>query len=656
MNKVRNILTAFLLIFSITHKAYADFGESCTGVTFTGDIHYLNNYTIYGYLAKMIDMTTYTAGAQCNDNLPQIVICIKNNNNTSNPPCDLVTFLPDGSSKKLRDFSTNTTLLSDPHVQNITFQAQYMGSNLCITMPTPYGYTPIVCKRMTQTTSHQTTSDTSTCTPVAAACFGTKASQSPFNFSGRAIQCLQETFHEIFFEPVQCPGSTSVNLEKLRAFAVFGESLKTSIRAFLILYVMGFGMNILLKPESVSLESISSFLIKFFLVTYFSVGLGPVYFSNGTPTTHNGMVEWGLPILTSLTNDLAEIVFSAGGVRGMCDFDITKYPAGKGYYALWDKIDCKLGSYFGEKTLYNVGINLGNFVELSVPQIDSTDPVNMGVDTSATGAFGMLTVVWGIIAAAQIVFFIFLLIILAILFGVFTGFISVYVVCVVSLYVLIYISPIFIPMALFKRTKPYFDSWLKLCLSCALQPAVIAGFIALIITLYDDLAFGGCKFQRHDYTDNTRYYSTFEMRLPSGDHSSCEMTFGFKALSYTLGFGWESHGLLLFSWSYLKDVGNMFGDAMMIVVFSVLFYYFLDSLYSFSSDLTGGILSLSGVAVSPKQMADKALDKMVSVAKFAAKAASRGQSSKAEKASGGDDKGGSDGDKGGPPRPSVPSE
>ncbi|CAN7976171.1 unnamed protein product, partial [Ixodes persulcatus] len=62
-------------------------------------------------------------------------------------------------------------------------------------------------------------------------------------------------------------------------------------------------------------------------------------------------------------------------------------------------------------------------------------------------------------------------------------FITHYLVCMITIYVMTYISPIFIPMALFTRTKAYFDGWLKVCISCALQPAVIAGFIALLITI-----------------------------------------------------------------------------------------------------------------------------------------------------------------------------
>ena len=96
-----------------------------------------------------------------------------------------------------------------------------------------------------------------------------------------------------------------------------------------------------------------------------------------------------------------------------------------------------------------------------------------------------------------------------------------------------YISPIFIPMALFTRTKAYFDAWLKICISCAIQPAVMAGFIALLLTMYDSAIYKNCEFMRYDYNyDSDVKFATFELRLPKTDVDQCKNSVGYKMLQY----------------------------------------------------------------------------------------------------------------------------
>jgi type IV secretion system protein VirB6 len=167
-----------------------------------------------------------------------------------------------------------------------------------------------------------------------------------------------------------------------------------------------------------------------------------------------------------------------------------------------------------------------------------------------------------------------------------------------------YISPIFVPMALFHRTKGYFDGWVKVCVSCALQPAVVAGFIALLVTMYDSAIYKNCEFLRHDYTDNTTKFSTFELRVPDNDPDKCKESLGYKLLQYYAGEGWEEHLLILFPIkSIVTDTISIFPELVCILIFSILFYYFSKSIGRFASDITSGP-NMDAVTASPTKIVD----------------------------------------------------
>ncbi len=57
--------------------------------------------------------------------------------------------------------------------------------------------------------------------------------------------------------------------------------------------------------------------------------------------------------------------------------------------------------------------------------------------------------------------------------------------------VLMMAGPLFIPMLLFQATKAYFDKWLKLVISFALQPVIILVFVVLSISAVDLATFSG---------------------------------------------------------------------------------------------------------------------------------------------------------------------
>ena len=67
----------------------------------------------------------------------------------------------------------------------------------------------------------------------------------------------------------------------------------------------------------------------------------------------------------------------------------------------------------------------------------------------------------------------------------------IYIAGYLGLAVMMMVSPLFIPMVLFQSTKVYFDKWVKLIISFALQPIIILVFVALTISAVDLATFSG---------------------------------------------------------------------------------------------------------------------------------------------------------------------
>jgi type IV secretion system protein VirB6 len=619
LKRLKYIMMVMATIVSLVNPSYVfgNFGTSCATPLVSGDNGYLQNNTIYGYLQQMIDSKTYVPSGSCTDKLQQLTICISNPTR-SNPPCDLVTLFPN-TTTLLTQISTNPVFANDVSLSTVQLSVSIIGSDICLTMPTPYGNQSLVCKALGNIEEITPPVDQDTCSPAAQACIGINYSQSIFNFSGGAVECVVQTLNNIFFDNTQCPANETSYLISLKAFSAFQAALQNAVKALLIIYVIGYGLNILLEGGKVSLDSIVGFVMKFLLVAYFSVGLGPVYFTDtGKATTHNGMVEWGLPILTQATTDFAEMMFAAGGKRSLCSFDVDAYPNGGGGYALWDVIDCKLGAYFGIKSVYNLGDVIGSNHLTEVGVINppmATRPLSSTIDAddSASGELAIFCVLFLLMIGGGFLIVIALFYFLLIFFGFVFGFISIFTVCMITLHALVYIAPIFVPMALFERTKGYFDAWTKALIGCALQPMVIAGFTAIIITMYDGLLYGGCEFVIHQYESiYSMPYRAFEMVIPVDNAAKCVASPAYMLLAYILGAGAAQDNYIFFTIDYINDIYNLVGQALILMVLSNIFYYFSLSLYRFAADLTGGI-DTSGVAIS----AAKIVNKVKEAVKFA---------------------------------------
>ncbi|MFK7973828.1 MAG: type IV secretion system protein [Rickettsiaceae bacterium] len=621
------ILIQVGLVFSSISAIADTFGQSCSELPMVDSQGYLTNDTAYGFIKNHLDMKTHVKNA-CNSSGNELKFCIRNKIGSA-AVCTPAT-MQIGSKIRLGTLTSNTDITKIPSLANIILNVQKIENQICLTMPTSRGMTPIMCRNgeSTGVTDEQVNE---ICRTLGRSCYDGRAkSQSLLSFSGLTIHCLRDTLNKVMYVGNQCPEfDNDIVISTLRPFSEFSEAIKLTVRGALILYVMVFGFKIVMNHEYSHLNKIAVFLLKFIFVAYFAVSLGAKTMEYGKEVQHNGMTELALPILVEMTSNFAEYVLTAAGTKGLCDFDKSKYEQGYQFYKIWDAIDCRIGYYLGMKVLYNQGEILKSLNSSTASSGDNT-AINWkggknGIDAlNAVGALAFFSVMFGLFMAGNIIIVMMGIIFVIVFVSVLMYFMSAYLVCMVTLYVMAYISPLFIPMVLFERTKAYFDSWLRIVISCTLQPAVIAGFIAMLLTMYDSAIYGTCEFLRHDYVVGNTNFSTFELRLPSFEPEKCIHSVGYKLMQYYTGQGWEKKILMLFEVFKIQDYLNLAVSFLYVMLYVVIFYFFIKSVNTFASDLVEGP-SVGSVTVNPNMLIDK-MKNLASAAASATSAAAKGQS------------------------------
>ena len=590
-------------------SSYANFGESCVALPKVDGTGYLTNDTAYGYLVKNIDMKTNITNG-CTQDAGVLRFCIRNN--TTSPICKPVA-LNLGNIVKLREISTNPDLGANPLLSDIQLSVEKLESSLCLMMLTSRGKMPVICRNY-NAASDIRGPEQEVCQKLGTSCYaGGSKSQSLLSFSGVTIHCVRQTLDKVFYTGNGCVQSDNdTHFTLLSPFPYFQEAMKNAVRAALILYVMIYGFKIVLNGEYVNLDKVAMFILKFIFVVYFSVGIGQSYDQNGRSVSHNGMTETVLPMLLQMTSDFTEIVFLAGGSQGLCNYDPSRYKEGYEFYRVWDAVDCRVGYYFGMQLLYNIG-SAGFFGSGSTSGSDSSSPANFGStgkdgisSLSKPGVLTFFVVMFGFFMAGNIIIVLCGMIFGIMFLSVIFYFLNIYLVSMVTLYVMMYISPIFVPMLLFERTKAYFDSWIKIVVSCALQPAVVGGFIALLLTMYDSVFYGNCEYLKHDYQLSGINFSTFELREPASDPAKCTNSAGYKLIKYYLGQGWEKKSIIIFEVIKVSDFLDLGLSMVYMLVYVFIFYFAIKSVNEFISDLTSGP-SMASVTVSPTAFVDKAI-------------------------------------------------
>ncbi|MGI4775867.1 MAG: hypothetical protein ACRYE9_02915, partial [Janthinobacterium lividum] len=431
------ILTVLYLLVSASEIA-ANFGESCSTLPTTSSDDYLRTDTAYGHLIGNIDTMTYVSG--CDPTTNEILFCFQNPPLSSSPCSDPIK-IELGESKTLGDINTSPSLGGNILLKDIILSVTQIGSYICLTMPTSRGQMPITCKA--STTAGAVDSSTNVCQVIGNSCLnGHTKSQSPFNFSGMAVNCLKESLDNVFYGTDGC--ISDATRELLNPFAAFQQYLKVAIGAALVIYVILFGFKIIMDNKYADLNNVATFVIKLILVFYFAVGFEPLTNQNANQKTNNGMLDIALPLLSQITPDLAEIVLNAAGSQGLCFFDSSNYQPGYESYGLWDSIDCRIGYYLGMRVMDDTA---SIYQGLSSTQQGGTSNTPTGINSSDNTeisslqndeSFRFFSVLFGFLLGGNVIILISGLIFAVIFISIILHFLTSYLICLVTLYAMTY--------------------------------------------------------------------------------------------------------------------------------------------------------------------------------------------------------------------------
>lgn len=155
----------------------------------------------------------------------------------------------------------------------------------------------------------------------------------------------------------------------------------------------------------------------------------------------------------------------------------------------WLGIDCLIDSVIGIKILPKAGGPAVGDEKWFNTALDSADPTKSSQGLARGLIFfffsSLQTSVLGAVLALVAFFFVYglLWLIIRTFFGYIAGYMGVA--------LLVILSPLFIPLILFRDTKQYFDKWVKLLVGFTMQPILMLVFVIFSITAVDFAAFSG---------------------------------------------------------------------------------------------------------------------------------------------------------------------
>lgn len=480
------------------------------------------------------------------------------------------------------------------------------GDKICTKMLFPTGYSTLACKARSIPKTYY--SETKNCYLKNSSCVtGELKSKSFFPLTAQIMECINDLVTNMFKTPENSECSQN-------PLAKFQETLKDIVRVMMILYVIVFGLRILMGGALPKKSEFFIFILKFALVTYFAVGTIP-------NADHKTGLEQAYEFATTAMSSFANIVAGNDdlgvdtegnpimGAR-LCQYNTGDYESGYEYLALWDSLDCKLAYY-----------------------LSMASPLKGGGLEAVRGQFihiGLFAIIWGAFFSFSIPLVIFLFAFGILLLSIIVYVAHIYIIALIAISITIFMGPIFIPMALFARTKGYFDEWLKLIISYTIYPTIVLAFVGIMVATFDQTLYPDCEFTL------TPYGSTSYWEFTTEQSDTCKDAYGYTIAVLTSGSASEVVDFAggLFQFSRLKSgdymIEKLLSSLMMATFFVFLFYYFAKQLSAFAADVSMSV-NLGSVAVSPTAVADMAI-------KIATKQGKKGGKGSA-KGKGKDDKG-----------------
>jgi type IV secretory pathway VirB6-like protein len=333
-------------------------------------------------------------------------------------------------------------------------------------------------------------------------------------FSAPIVQCLKETMYNIFqniYGHSKCQDGSygddsnicvnSLNQPNYQInqlgtqykvgnkvmensfFEIVQGNLKNIITLVLVLSMSFFGYKLIMaKVDLENRKEILTYIIKIAFVIYFVNGdAWKSIFFDGIYNGSNQISQIFFKVKTGSKTDKCNFG-SMYDNNGVSIYTSARYPAGKEYLMIWDTLDCKIMEY----------LNYG-------PGFSSSTLFSMIIAGFFTGGIGLMV--------GLSVFILAIFMISAVVRAM-----HIFISSAIGIIIYVFMSPIIIPLILFERTKGIFDAWLSHLMSFTLQPIILFSYIAIFVTLTDQIFYGDFAREGNDldcrkYCINTVSYA-----------------------------------------------------------------------------------------------------------------------------------------------------
>jgi type IV secretory pathway VirB6-like protein len=315
------------------------------------------------------------------------------------------------------------------------------------------------------------------------------------HFSTPIAQCVKETLENVFYNRAghskclnineypskngECPSGQYVTngnfvhkkgnkVQENSFFETIQNNLQFAVKLVLTFSIMLYGMNLLLwKTDIRNKKDILMYILKIALVLYFATGdAWQSMFFNGV---YSASTEFSRMVFKIKTDEDEQKrdgcqfgrVYLKDGTETYSD---RLYPPGKEYLSIWDTLDCKIMRYlaFG-------------------PQASTAGVISLILAAYFTGTPGLYFALSGLIFA--------MLLIAATIRA-----LHIFLSSAIAIIIMVFVSPIIIPLALFEKTKSIFDNWVKELISFCLQPMILFAYIAIFIMVIDQTLIGSASY------------------------------------------------------------------------------------------------------------------------------------------------------------------
>lgn len=410
--------------------------------------------------------------------------------------------------------------------------------------------------------------------------------QSDFHFTSTVVGCLKDMILKIF---IKVPSGAGVSGEK-PFFQKVQERMKQIVMAVLVLYATMVGIKIMTSPEPPKRAEWIMMIVKFALVIYFAIGSGFYEVDKSS-----GKITGIFPQLIDVTDELANMFLEAQNNNeglGFCSYAYNgKNLLGENMYkssaiktigqeegvklTVWDLVDCKLINYLnlGSCNYTASGLVVAWFV---------------GAAFWVSG-YGILLSLCSLVYCFMVLLVIF-------------RFAHIFILALITVTVLIFLAPIFIPFALFEATKGIFNKWMTTIFGYLIYPALLFAFLAIMIATLDAVYYGDFKADSKvgesidlnaacEGVDSIYCYTM--RRLVANSNDACDLSAGSLANNVITSKDVKFMG----NKSALKPefAAGVFPLMLKLMLFAFLFYLFMSSVTSFLSALLS-VQDIGGMA------------------------------------------------------------